>query len=76
MNEDDVEAIHEVNAALARGDPEAVLERLHPDVVWEHNIGVGSLEEGVYRGRDSLVALFERILEPWAYLRAEPAKIE
>ena len=48
---------------------------MHPDVVWEHNLGVGSPEEGVYRGRDSVVALFERILEPWEYMRAEPREI-
>jgi ketosteroid isomerase-like protein len=48
----------------------AVSERVHPDVVWEHNIGGGSPDEGVYRGRESVVSLFERILEPWEYLRA------
>lgn len=44
-------------------------------MVWEHNLGGGSPEEGVYRGRDSVMALFERILEPWEYLRAEPREI-
>ena len=29
----------------------------------------------MYQGRDSVVALFERILEPWEYLRPEPREV-
>ena len=54
----------------------AVATHLHADVVWEHNLGGGSPEEGVYRGRDDVMRLFERILEPWEYLRSEPRSIE
>ena len=60
---------------MHRGDVRMVSDRLHPDVVWEHNLGVGSPEEGVYRGRESVVALLEGILEPWEYLRPEPREI-
>jgi ketosteroid isomerase-like protein len=65
----DIERQHEIYAGLARGDVQGVSKFLHPDAVWEHNIGVGSPEEGVYRGRESLIALYERILEPWEELR-------
>ena len=64
--------IREVNDAVERKDLAAISERMHPDVVWRHNIGVGSPEEGEYNGRDSVIALFERILEPWEYIRMAP----
>ena len=76
MSDSDVEVIREVNAAIAKGEPGAVAERVHPDVVWEHNIGTGSPEEGVYQGRESLIRLFERVVETWEYLRPEPRSIE
>jgi len=71
----DFERLREVNDAMQRGDLRMVSEGLHPDVVWEHNLGVGSPEEGVYQGRESVVALLEGILEPWEYLRPEPREI-
>jgi ketosteroid isomerase-like protein len=71
-----VDVIRDVNDALARGDLEALAEHVHADVVWEHNIGVGSPEEGVYEGRESVVRLYERILEPWEYIRAEARSID
>ena len=68
--------IGEVNDAVAKGDPAAIAGRLHEDVVWEHNIGVGSPDEGVYRGRESVIALFERIVEAWESIRPEPRSID
>jgi ketosteroid isomerase-like protein len=61
-----------VNAAVASGTVAVVVEAMHPDVVWEHNLGVGSPEEGVYSGREAVIRLLERIVEPWEYLRPEP----
>lgn len=75
MSTADVERVQEVNAALASGEVGVLAELLHPDVVWEHNVGVGSPEEGVYRGREAVMRLYERILEPWEYLRPEPDDI-
>jgi ketosteroid isomerase-like protein len=76
VSDSNVEVIREVNDAIGIGDPRAVAERLDPDVVWEHNIGTGSPEEGVYRGRESLIQLFERIVETWEYIRLEPRTID
>jgi ketosteroid isomerase-like protein len=72
----DEELIRRMGEAVASGDVQAFTERLHPDVVWEHNIGGGSLEEGTYRGRESVAQLFERIIEPWDYMRVEPDEIK
>jgi ketosteroid isomerase-like protein len=69
VSDSDVEVIGAVNEAVARGNPAAIAGHLHEDVVWEHNIGVGSPDEGVYRGRESVVALMERIVEAWESIR-------
>jgi ketosteroid isomerase-like protein len=69
------ERVEAVNDAVNRRDFEAVASLMHPDAVWEHNIGQGSPEEGVYRGRDAIVELLERIVEMWEYMRAEPRDI-
>jgi len=71
----DLDRIRAINDAMNAGDAETVARSLDPEVVWEHNLGVGSPEEGVYRGRGSVVALFERIIEPWERLRTEPREI-
>ena len=71
----DLDRIRKVNEAVSAGDPRSAAALLHPDVVWEHNLGTGSPEEGVYRGRDTVMALFERILEPWEQLRTEPREV-
>jgi ketosteroid isomerase-like protein len=75
VSDQNVDVIHEVGDAMASGDTASIAARLHVDVVWEHNLGGGSPEEGVYRGRDDVVRLFERILEPWEYLRSKPRSI-
>ena len=67
-----LDPLRKLNDALSAGDLRGTSALLHPDVVWEHNIGVGSLEEGVYRGRETVVELLERIIEPWEHLRAHP----
>ena len=70
-----LDLVSELNDAVWRQDWEAVRGRLHPDVVWRHNIGVGSPEEGEYSGREELIALYERIFEPWASMRAVPTEV-
>jgi ketosteroid isomerase-like protein len=71
----DADLIREVNEAMAAGDLKTVSEHLHEDIVWEHNVGGGSPEEGVYRGRDEVIALFERVLEPWELMRLDVDRI-
>lgn len=71
-----VARIEAVNETLGRQDFEAVSSMLHPEAVWEHNIGQGTPEEGVYRGREAVLELLKRIVETWEYLRAEPSEIK
>jgi ketosteroid isomerase-like protein len=65
----DRERIERLHEGIAMGDKAGISPHLHPDVVWEHNLGGGSPEEGTYKGRESVIALFERILGPWEYVR-------
>jgi ketosteroid isomerase-like protein len=65
----DEDYIRDLNEAVARHDIELFTSRMNPDVVWEHNPGTGSPEEGVYEGRDEVGQLFERVLEGWEYMR-------
>jgi ketosteroid isomerase-like protein len=69
---EDVERIREINEAFGRADLDAVSASLREDAVWEHNLGRGTPEEGTYEGRDSIVRLLARILEPWEYIHLEP----
>jgi ketosteroid isomerase-like protein len=71
----DADYIRELNDAVGRKDVHAFTERMHPDAVWEHNIGTGSPEEGVYEGWEPIRQLFERVLEGWEYMRPEATEI-
>jgi ketosteroid isomerase-like protein len=67
----DMHNLRAMTAAVAASDTEALKALIHPDVVWEHNLGSGSFEEGTYEGRESVVRLFERLIEPWEYMRPQ-----
>jgi ketosteroid isomerase-like protein len=71
----EAERIRELNDAIARADVDAATRLMQPDVVWEHNLGAGTPEEGVYRGRESVSQLIERLVEGWDYQRPEPGEI-
>jgi ketosteroid isomerase-like protein len=75
VTDQDVDYIRELNDVVGRNDVHGFTERMHPDVVWEHNPGTGSPEEGVYEGREQIGQLFERILEGWEFLRPEATEI-
>jgi len=72
----DEELIRRMSQAVGESDLDTFSEALHPDVVWEHNLGGGSPEEGTYHGRENVAQLFERIVEPWEYLRVETTEIQ
>ena len=70
-----VARVETVNDAVTRQDFETVASLMHADAVWEHNVGQGSPEEGVYRGREAVVDLLKRIVETWEYMRLEPIEV-
>jgi ketosteroid isomerase-like protein len=72
----DEELIRRMSQAVGERDLDTFSGALHPEVVWEHNLGGGSPEEGTYHGRENVAQLFERIVEPWEYMRVEPKEIQ
>ena len=70
----DEDYIRDLNEAVSRSDLALFTASMQPDVVWEHNPGTGSPEEGVYEGREEVGKLFERVLEGWEYMR--PVAVE
>ena len=67
--------LRELNDAVEKQDWATLTKLLHPDVVWRHNIGVGSPEEGEYTGREDVIALYGRITDPWESMRAVPTEV-
>jgi ketosteroid isomerase-like protein len=61
--------------AVGEGDVEKLGRSLHQDAVWEHNLGSGSVEEGVYKGKEAIVELFSRIVEVWETLLPKPRDV-
>jgi ketosteroid isomerase-like protein len=68
---EELQMLRDYGAAIAAGDLDRGLDLLHPDAIWEHNLGTGSPEEGVYQGRDAIAGLFTRIVEVWEYIWPE-----
>ena len=68
-----VQAIYE---AFGRGDVPAILERLHPDVEWEHDL----VEHGIpwikaRRGRQGVSQFFETVSSAVEFQRFEPTAL-
>jgi ketosteroid isomerase-like protein len=70
-----VELVRELDDAVERRDVQAFMARCHADVVWEHNLGGGSPEEGVYEGREQMTQLFERILGGFEDMRTRALEV-
>jgi ketosteroid isomerase-like protein len=72
MTGDDLERARRAWDALNRGDFDAVLEYVHPDIEWRPALGPGGAEGRVYRGRDAYERwLRTELLEVWEEFRAE-----
>lgn len=72
---EDVRRIHAAFDDFNRADVDALVEALDPDIQWEHAVGSGAPEEGVYRGRDEARRLFDRLLDSWAEIRFDLLEI-
>ena len=76
MSQENVDSLREGFEEFARGDLEAVLERLDPEVEWEPAIAP-ILGVETIRGREAVLAFFVRDLsEGFDEFRAEPLAYE
>jgi ketosteroid isomerase-like protein len=55
MSQENVETARAAYEAWNRGDLQAVLDRLHPDVEWEENPDVYPGLDRIYRGHDGFL---------------------
>ena len=74
MSQENVEILLKHLVALNRGDAEALVATVSPDVEWEDAM-FGTEVPRIYRGRDEVREWFNRVLEPWESIHAEPDEI-
>ena len=67
MSTEGVEPVRRSREAFSEGDYEASISYHASDVVWEHNIGLGTPMEGTYRGHAGVRHLWDRILEAFEW---------
>ena len=73
--EEAAELGREVLAAVNNRDWDAALRFYAADAVWEHNLGLGSPAEGVYRGHSGLRRLWLTVGEAWQFHFDEPDEV-
>jgi ketosteroid isomerase-like protein len=74
MSEENLAVVFEHIDAINRGDVEAVVATVSPDVEWEDAMFY-SESPRIYRGKGEVREWFHRVLEPWESFHAEPDKI-
>jgi ketosteroid isomerase-like protein len=71
MSQDAVELARRNWELASQGADDEVARHLAPDVEWHPNIGLGSPMEGIYHGREDVLALFRALRESFGMLRFE-----
>lgn len=71
----DVEAVRELFANFNRGDFDAALAKLDPEVDWGEPPDMPDAG-GAYRGREGVVAEFGRFMSAWDSLRVDLEEVE
>jgi ketosteroid isomerase-like protein len=74
MSEQNVRVARELIDAVNRGDLDAFLTRVRPDVEWDDREGWPGIQ-GVYRGRPGVRDWWERFLEVWESVEVEVHEI-
>jgi uncharacterized protein len=69
MRDEDLQAVLASYEALNRGDIDATVAALAPDVEWHESPALP--DAGVFQGRDAVRAFLERFLESWQDLQQE-----
>jgi ketosteroid isomerase-like protein len=71
MSQENVEIVRAGYDAWNRGDLQAVLDRLHPDVEWEENPDVYPGLDRIYRGHDGFLKRQRDAFDVWEWFRVE-----
>ena len=70
-----VELAREALAAFSRGDFDASLATMHPDIEWHVFIQLPELTQSVYRGKEEVRMIWTRITAPFDDFRVEVEEI-
>ena len=70
MSEENVEAARQLIQAFNRRDPEAMAERLDPEIEWTPG-GPAAVERAVYRSRDEVMDGFVATWQTWELFHLE-----
>lgn len=73
MTKEDAETVRRSYDALNRGDIDAALEALHPDVEWRESRELP--ETGTYRSRAAVRRFLEQFLESWEEFRQDVEEV-
>jgi ketosteroid isomerase-like protein len=71
MSRTNVELARRTVELANQGSDDEVAHHLAPDVEWHHNIGLGTPMEGIYHGRQEVLALLAALRESFGVLRFE-----
>jgi ketosteroid isomerase-like protein len=71
VSQENVRLVRQSFELVNQGADEAFARYLAPDVEWQHNVGLGTLLEGIYRGREEVLAFFKATRESFGTLRLE-----
>jgi ketosteroid isomerase-like protein len=74
MSEENVEIVLKNVEAINRGDVDAFVATVSPDVEWEDAMFYSEVSR-TYRGKDELREWFHRVLEPWESFHVEVDEI-
>ena len=74
MSEENVEVVRKSIDAVNRGDVDAVVALVSPDVEWEDPV-FWSEPARIYRGRGEVREWLNRLLEPWESFHLEVEEI-
>ena len=70
-SQENVELVRRTFELWDRGADEELARQMAPDVEWHHNVGMGTPAEGVYRGREQVLEMFEAIRESFGVAQFE-----
>jgi len=71
MSQENVDLARRNFELVSQGADDEVARRLAPNVEWHHNIGLGTPMEGIYHGREEVLALFRTLRESFGMIRFE-----
>ena len=75
MSQENVDLARRAWELASLGADDEVALYLAPDVEWHHNTGLGTPMEGIYHGREEVLAFFRALRESFGTLRFDASEV-